>query len=278
MPSSSYYDYKRQLREAAQGRLKQKRGPKVQLDDASLLKEIKLVIKHTPFVTEGVKKVYFRLRKKSIKADRGRINRLMRDNDLLSPQRYEGEKKDEHNGTIIPDGINQMWGTDATMFGLLDGSLLWLFAVIDHFSDEILGWHIAKVGQGNSFAALEPIKQGLRKTRGATGKDVGKGIAIRHDWGPQYVATDFKDELKFFGLKNSPALIRQPQTNGVIERFFRTLKEECIWLEDFSDINQASEVIGDWMELYNTQWIIARNNYQTPREVREASEKMQEVA
>jgi putative transposase len=278
VPSSSYYDYKRQLREAAQGRLKQKRGPKVQLDDASLLKEIKLVIKHTPFVTEGVKKVYFRLRKKSIKADRGRINRLMRDNDLLSPQRYEGEKKDEHNGTIIPDGINQMWGTDATMFGLLDGSLLWLFAVIDHFSDEILGWHIAKVGQGNSFAALEPIKQGLRKTRGATGKDVGKGIAIRHDWGPQYVATDFKDELKFFGLKNSPALIRQPQTNGVIERFFRTLKEECIWLEDFSDINQASEVIGDWMELYNTQWIIARNNYQTPREVREASEKMQEVA
>jgi len=55
----------------------------------------------------------------------------MRDNGLLSPQGHEGEKKDDHNGTIIPDGINQIWGTDATMFGIRDGSLLWLFADID---------------------------------------------------------------------------------------------------------------------------------------------------
>jgi transposase InsO family protein len=74
---------------------------------------------------------------------------------------------------------------------------LWLFAVIDHFSDEILGWYIAKVGQSDSFAELEPIKQALRKISNVTGKDVGEGITIRHDWGPQYVTTDFKFDLKF---------------------------------------------------------------------------------
>ena len=56
------------------------------------------------------------------------------------------------------------------------------------------------VGQDGRFASLEPIKLGLRKIRGAVGKGVGQGIAICHDWGPQYIAHDFKQELRFFGL------------------------------------------------------------------------------
>ena len=145
-------------------------------------------------------------------------------------------------------------------------------------SDEVLGWHIVNVGEGDRFAALEPIKQGLRKIRGAVGKDIGQGIAIRHDWGPQYIAHDFKTELKFFGLKNSPAFVHEPQTNGVIERFFKTIKMECIWLEYFQDVEHARGVVGRWMELYNTQWLIERHGHQTPREVREAQQIMSAVA
>ena len=70
------------------------------------------------------------------------------------------------------------------------------------------------------------MKQALRRIRGGVGKDIGDGIAIRHDWGPQYIAKDFKDELVFWGLGNSPALVHQPQTNGVIERHgYRTPRE-----------------------------------------------------
>ena len=43
--------------------------------------------------------------------------------------------------------------------------------------------HVVEVGNGDRFAALEPIKQGLRRIRGAVGQDIGQGIAIRHDWG-----------------------------------------------------------------------------------------------
>ncbi len=275
---SSYYDYLRQRRQAAQGRHRQKPGPKVQLGDKELLQAIRGVMERSPFVTEGVKKVHARLRRRGIKAARHRINRLMRENGLLSPQRVEGVEAKKHDGTIIPDGINQLWGTDGTLFGTVNGDLLWLFAVIDHFSDEVLGWHIVNVGQGDRFAALEPIKQGLRRIRGATGKDVGQGIAIRHDWGPQYIARDFKDELKFFGLKNSPALVHEPQTNGVIERFFKTLKMECLWLENFRDVEHAREVVDRWMETYNSEWLIERHGHRTPREVREASQAVPEVA
>ncbi len=187
---SSYYDYLRQKKQKAQGHKPKKPGPKVQVDDEMLLQSILEVMTASPFVTEGVKKVHARLRRKGIKASRNRINRIMREHSLLSPQRNEPGEEKTHDGTIIPDSINQIWGTDGTLFGTVNGDLLWLFALIDHHSDEVLGWHIVEVGQGDRFAALEPIKQGLRRIRGCVGKDVGDGIAIRHDWGPQYIARD----------------------------------------------------------------------------------------
>lgn len=278
MPNSSYYDYLRQQKQTAEKRQRKRPGPKVQVDDQSLLVAILDVMTTSPFVTEGTKKVHARLRRQGIKASRNRVNRLMREHGLLSPQRSEPGDPKRHDGTIIPDGINQIWGTDGTLFGTINGDLLWLFAVIDHYSDEILGWHIVNVGQGDRFAALEPIKQGLRKICGAVGRDIGKGIAIRHDWGPQYIAHDFKTELKFFGLKNSPALVHEPQTNGVIERFFKTLKMECLWIHDFTDVEQAREIVGPWMELYNTQWLIERHGHKTPREVRVSEQKKSAVA
>ena len=272
---SSYYDYLRQKNQKAQGHKRKKPGPKVQLDDKALLQAILDVMTASPFVTEGIKKVHARLRRKGIKASRNRINLIMREHGLLSPQRHEQGEEKKHDGTIIPDSINQLWGTDGTLFGTINGDLLWLFAVIDHFSDEILGWHIVEVGYGDRFAALEPIKQGLRRIRGCVGKDTGDGIAIRHDWGPQYIAHDFKKELEFFGLRNSPALVHEPQTNGVIERFFKTLKSECLWIENFRDVEHARDVVGRWMETYNTQWLIERNGYRTPREVRQACQESQ---
>ena len=267
---SSYYDYLRQRKQKAQGHKCQKPGPKVQLDDQQLLPAIVAVMTASPFVTEGVKKVHARLRRAGIKVARDRVNRIMREHGLLSPQRQEQGVEKLHEGTIIPDGINQLWGTDGTLFGTINGDLLWLFAVIDHFSDEVLGWHIVEVGQGDRFAALEPVKQSLRRIRGCVGKDVGDGIAIRHDWGPQYIAHDFKEELKFLGLKNSPALVHEPQTNGVIERFFKTLKWECLWVENIRDVDHARQIVGPWMETYNTQWLIERHGHRTPREVRQA--------
>lgn len=268
---SSYYDYLRQKKQKAQGHQRQRPGPKVQLDDQALLQAVLAVMTGSPFVTEGVKKVHARLRRQGIKAARHRVNRIMGENGLLSPQRHEPGEEKKHDGTIIPDAINQLWGTDGTLFGAINGDLLWLFAVIDHYSDEVLGWHIVNVGQGDRFAALEPIKQAVRRLRGGVGKDVGGGIAIRHDWGPQYIARDFKKELEFLGLRNSPALVHEPQTNGVIERFFKTLKLECLWIENFRDVEHARDVVGRWMETYNTQWLIERLGYRTPREVRQAS-------
>jgi len=135
-----------------------------------------------------------------------------------------------------------------------------------------LGWNIIEVGKGTAWEALRPLRKAVRKLYGAIGQEAAPAISIRHDWGPQYKANAFVKELKFLGLANSPAFVHEPETNGVIERFFRTLKEECIWVHDFRDTDEAREVIGRWVETYNEQWLIERNGHRTPREVRRACE------
>jgi putative transposase len=50
------------------------------------------------------------------------------------------------------------------------------------------------------------------------------GLLARHDHGSQYVSDYFQDELKFLGITSSPAFVREPEGNGVAERFIRTLR------------------------------------------------------
>lgn len=278
VPRSSYYEHQRKLRQ--QRREHKKRGPKMQADDKRLLELIREVLQRSPFHTEGTKKVHCRLRAWfNVRASRARVNRLMREAGLLSPQRAAADRKEKsHEGTIIPASIDLLWGTDGTQFGMANGRLLWLFAVIDHFSCEILGWHIIEVGQGDAWAALEPVKQALRKRRGALLQKAGAGIRIRHDWGPQYTAGVFNKELNFLGLGNSPAFVHEPETNGVIERFFRTLKEECLWVHDFNDAEQARQVVGRWIETYNREWLIERHGYRAPWTVREECDAAKKAA
>ena len=91
-----------------------------------------------------------------------------------------------------------------------------------------MGWHVAKLG--DRWAALEPIRQGVRHAFGQFGKEVARGLALRCDWGPQYIADAWINEVKWLGCTISPSYVGEPECNGVAERFMRTLKEQCIYL------------------------------------------------
>ena len=61
----------------------------------------------------------------------------------------------------------------------------------------------------------------------------------RHHHGSQYVSDYFQGELRFLGITSSPAFVREPEGNGVAERFIRTLKEQLLWVWR-SSISRAS--------------------------------------
>ena len=60
------------------------------------------------------------------------------------------------------------------------------------------------------------------------------------------------------------------QTNGVMERWIRTLKEECIYMHDFDSLEEARQIIGAFVSRYNGQWLLERHGYLTPTEARRA--------
>lgn len=128
----------------------------------------------------------------------------------------------------MTDRPNVMWGTDATAaMTLVDGAAT-IFVAIDHCTAECIGIHAAR--HGDRFEALEPLRQGVRDHFGSLAPAIADGLAIRHDHGGVYLSGDFQTDITFLGLTSSPAFVRQPEGNGCIERFFRTLEEELLWV------------------------------------------------
>ncbi len=244
-----------------------KRGPKTALSDAELAGQIRGVLKDSRFLGEGHKKVTVRLRHRGVWVGKNRVLRLMRENGLLAPVRQRHERGDRtHNGTIRTQRPDELWGTDATRFWTEEEGWCWFFGAIDHCTDEIVGWHVAK--KGDRWAALEPIRQGVRRHFGGFAARMALGLGLRHDWGPQYTAHQFNAELKWLGIRNSPAYVGEPECNGLIERFMRTLKEECIYVHHFRTLEEARFAIGTFIRCYNHEWLLERHGYMTPAEVR----------
>jgi transposase InsO family protein len=266
LPRSTFYAQRERRAEPATGR----RGRMPTLDDAALLVQIRAVIAESPFHGEGHRKIWARLRTlKGVRTSMRRVLRVMREAELLAPARQpEPVVEHPHDGRIVTDRPNVMWGTDATAAVTLTEGTATIFAAIDHCTAECVGIHAAKYG--DRFEALEPIRQGVRDYFGGLAPATAAGLALRHDHGSVYLSADFQAEVTFLGMTSSPAFVRQPEGNGCIERFFRTVKEQLLWVRHFSTIEQLRHALLTFKETYNREWLIGRLGYRSPAQVRQA--------
>jgi len=258
---STYYDRQRQ---AAESRPAKKRGPKTAWSDAELTEAIRNVLAESPFVGEGHRKVWARLRMlKEIRTSKARVLRLMREAGLLATpkgRRVLGPKA--HDGTIVTDVPDDMWGTDATRVYTRNDDWVTVFIAVDHATSECVGIHAAKIG--TRFEALEPIRQGVRDRFHGFDRAVAAGLTLRHDNGSQYTSDHFQSEIRFLGIESSPSFVRSPEGNGCAERFIRTLKEQLLWIQSFDDVEQLRQGLRAWAKLYNETWLVQRHGHLTP--------------
>jgi transposase InsO family protein len=247
----------------------QRRGPKPRVADADLLTVIRADLAASPFTGEGHRKVWARLRiMRDIRVSRARVLRLMRENALLSPHRRPQGAPVVHDGTIGTDRPNDMWGTDGIRIETVDEGWVWVFAAVDHFDACCVGLHTVKTG--NRFAALQPIAQGLKTEFGGTAAEAGRGLTLRLDHGTQYTADDFLNQIKFWGVAPSFAFVAEPQTNGVAERFNRTLKEQVIHGRIFKNVEEVRAAVNAFKDLYNRHWRLEKLGFMSPLEARQA--------
>ena len=259
--------YLSQARQAAPAEPPQKRGPKPRWSDAALLEKIRAVLTASPFLGEGHRKVWARLRWQSVRTSKARVLRLMREAHLLAPTRVgQAHGPKAHDGTITTEAPDQMWGMDATScLTRRDGNAT-VFVVVDHCAAECIGVHAAR--PGTRFEAVEPLRQGVRAIFGGYAEGIAAGLQARHDHGSQYVSDYFQAELKFLGLTSSPAFVREPEGNGVAERFIRTLKEQLLWVQTFETVEDLRVALREFKDRYNHAWLCERHGHRTPAAVR----------
>ena len=152
----------RSRRERRAGRAEEAEDRRRSLSDEELVEEIRQVLKESDFLGEGHRKVRARLRAKGIGVGKNRVLRLMRENGLLAPVRRGKHPRGDrsHSGRITTDVPNELWGTDATRCYTKEDGWCWFFVAVDHCVTDVVGWHVAK--KGDRWAALEPIRQGVR--------------------------------------------------------------------------------------------------------------------
>jgi len=207
------------------------------------------------------------LRVAGVRTSKRRVLRLMRENDLLAPSRVGSPRGPRsHDGTIIPETVDTIWGTDLTTTITGEGQAA-VFIAIDHCSTECIGIHAAP--RATRFEALEPIRQGVRQQFGGFAKDVACGLSVRHDHGSQYMSDTFQKELAFLGIESSPAFVRAPEGNGCAERFIRTLKENLLWLQTFDTVEDLRQALLEFRQAYNANWLIERHGFLTPTAFRQ---------
>jgi putative transposase len=257
--------YARRARTTAP-QLAKKRGPRTVLDDGALLEKIHAALATSPWVGEGYRKVWARLRAESVRTAPRRVLRVMREANLLAPTRagnVHGPKA--HDGVIVTERPDVRWGTDATTTLTNEGNAT-IFVLVDHCASECLGIHAAR--RGTRFEALEPLKQSIRESFGDYREGVALGLELRHDHGSAFVSDVYQAEVRFLGITSSPSYVREPEGNGCAERFIRTLKEQLLWLRRFATIAELNVALQAFRERYNREWLVQRHGYRTPAAVR----------
>jgi putative transposase len=270
VPRSSFYAAQAPAPDTATpAPLPARRGPKPAVTDEALLAAIRRDLDRSPWTGEGHRKVWARLRvRDAIRISAKRVLRLMREHSLLSPHRPRRKPDDAHQRQIITTAPNVMWAIDATQVTTVQHGKVWIFGVAEHWNAEFLGWHVTK--SGTRFEATQALGMAIRQQFGHLSADAARGLALRHDHGSNFMADHFQKQARFWGISPSYAFVAEPETNGVIERLFRTLKEQAIHGRVFQTIDEVRDAVRAFAALYNAEWLIEKNGYLSPLDARAA--------
>ena len=269
VPRSSYYAARQPTPDSALPCPPARRGPKPAVSDEALLAAIRKDLARPPGAGEGHRKVWARLRvRDGIRVSRKRVLRLMRENTLLSPHRARQRHETAHDRHIITEAPNLMWAIDATQVTTVQDGKVWLFGVAEHWNAELLGWHVTK--SGTRFEATQALGMAVRQQFGHLSADAARGLALRHDHGSNFMADHFQKQIRFWGMAPSYAFVGEPETNGVIERLFRTLKEQIVHGHIFQTIDEVRDAVRAFAARYNAEWLIEKNGHRSPLDARAA--------
>ena len=186
---------------------------------------------------------------------------------LLAPHRVGRNQEKTHDGTIVTDKVNEMWGTDMSQTVHPRGRAGLCFRrrrtrELRNRRHSRRAFSQSLRGAGAGPAGGASVLRLHRARRGAWAQ------AASRSWLQLHVRR-FPGRDKCLGIEASPSFVRQPEGNGVAERFIRTLKENLLWVRAFKTIEELRAELVAFARRYNETWLVARHGYKTPARIRE---------
>lgn len=164
------------------------------------------------------------------------------------------KKSSKGNGFDQPTFPHQHWHTDIKYVNFR-GTFLFLISVIDGYSRYIVHHELRMNMQ--EFDVQLTLQRSLEKY------PLAKPRLIT-DNGSQFISKDFAEYLKLAGLQHIRTSIAYPQSNGKIERYHRTIHEECLMRKSLIDLDDARKQITEFIEYYNNKRLHSSLFYLTP--------------
>jgi putative transposase len=210
--------------------------------------------------TDGYRMITaFVSRKLGRRVNRKRVLRVMRERTLI--QRRTHEPRRRRPGFFKVERPGQLWHMDMTSIWVAEHGWVYLNAIIDCCTREIVGWDLSvRCRAKEAIAVIEHAvhTQGIRPGTLTLGTDNGSAFTAR--------ATRLA--LSGLGVAHRRGGYRDPESQAFIESWFRYLKERCVWRHEFETLDQAREVIAAYITRYHDR-PHSRLDYRTPREVRQ---------
>ncbi len=239
------------------------------LRDGDLLEKIKAIKTGHPFW--GYRRVRaWLVHRERILVNEKRVRRVMRENSLGATQRVHKAKRRSQRSKPRAERPRQYWGIDMTKFTVPSLGWVYLIIVLDWFNKKIVGWELSLRGRSKEWrqalemAILREFPDGVR----------GSDLKLISDNGSQPTSVSFMRDMATLGIEQIFTSYDNPKGNADTERMMRTIKEEVIWLNEFSSLEEAREKIGHWIDLdYNKLYVHSELGYRSPEEFEEQYER-----
>jgi len=228
-------------------------------EDLALMRRLDEVHQERPFF--GSRMMTHTLRREGHTINRKRVQRLMRLMGLesVAPKPSTSRPAPEHASfpyllrNLKVTRVNQVWAADITYIPMARG-FAYLVAIIDWYSRRVLSWRLSNTLE--TFFCVEALREALAR--------FGRPEIFNTDQGSQFTDQDFTGILLGLGVRISMDGKGRCLDNIFVERLWRSLKYEEVYLNAYDSLNEARLGIGRYFEFFNDERPHAALGYQTP--------------
>jgi putative transposase len=192
-----------------------------------------------------------------------RVLRLLREHQLLvQPNRQLKAKRTPTRSKPKPTKPNEWWGIDMTKVLVQDMGWVYIVVVLDWYTKTIVGYH----ADLRSTAQHWLVALDMAVNRQFPGGVRGRGLNLMSDNGCQPTSVAFMRACSTLGIQQAFTSYNNPKGNADTERVIRTLKEECLWLHEWTSPFTLASALKTSIDQYNEQYLHSALGYKAPRQ------------